>query len=80
MIGNFIVDFYCPQAKLAIELDGSGHYSDEKKVDDEKRTKKLALQNIRVIRFANIDIDRNFSGVCAEIDRQIKFSIHPPAT
>ena len=72
IIGNFIVDFYCPKAKLVIELDGSQHYKENKKVYDEKRTDFLKSLNIVVLRFTNLDINNNFPGVCKMIDVTIK--------
>lgn len=41
IIGNYIVDFYCPKSKLAIEIDGGQHYSGKVKQDDVERDKKL---------------------------------------
>lgn len=72
IIDNFIVDFYCHQAKLAIELDGSQHYTDKGQLHDSNRTKVLEHYGISVLRFSNKDIDDNFEGVCFVIDRAIK--------
>ncbi len=71
-IGNYIVDFYCAKAKLAIELDGSGHYEKEQVQKDDFRTKELEKIGLTVIRICNLDIDRNFIGVCDYIDKIIK--------
>ena len=70
-IDNFIADFYCFRAKLIIELDGGGHYEPENKIQDEIRTKILKKYGLKVIRFCNLDIDKNFYGVCTVIDREI---------
>jgi very-short-patch-repair endonuclease len=67
-IGNFIVDFYCHKAKLAVEVDGSQHYTDEGLEYDRERTAILGGYGLRVIRFSNVDVDRNFRGVCRVID------------
>ena len=73
VFGNYIVDFYCPQAKLAVELDGSQHYEREKLEYDRQRTECLEkTYGITVIRFPNSDINQRFEGVCQEIDRRIK--------
>lgn len=72
IIDNFVADFYCHQARLVIELDGSGHYSDEGLLHDKERTAVLEQHDIQVLRFSNIDIDENFEGVCFMIDRTIK--------
>ena len=70
--GNYILDFYCSKAKLAIELDGSGHYTDEQKKADESRTADLNSKGIEVLRFSNLEVDTNFYEVCSEIDKRIK--------
>jgi very-short-patch-repair endonuclease len=66
-IGQYIVDFYCSQAKLAVELDGSQHYTQESKEYDQRRSEALGTQGIRVLRFTNKDVDRNFVSVCEAI-------------
>ncbi len=72
IIGNFIADFYCPQIKLVIELDGSQHYSDEGLSYDENRTKIINEHGIEVIRISNTEIDSNFINVCSYINEEIK--------
>ena len=74
-IGNYIVDFYCAKAKIAIELDGSGHYDPEKMDADLLRTAEIQKQNIKVLRFCNKDIDKNFYAVCTQIDNETKNSL-----
>ena len=70
-IDEYIVDFYCFRAKLVIELDGGGHYYDESQRKDAIRTKKLEAYGLKVIRFCNTDVDRNFYGVCTVIDNEV---------
>ena len=79
-IGEYIVDFYCARARLVIELDGGGHYSDEQKVQDKKRTAKLNEFNLSVLRFSNNDVTENFYGVCEAIDREVKKSLPQSAS
>ena len=74
-IGNYIVDFYCAKANLAIELDGGGHYTPEKMEEDANRTQMLQKQGVKVLRFCNKDIDKNFYGVCTVIDDKVKNSL-----
>ena len=74
-VGNYIVDFYCAKARLVIELDGGGHYTDEQIKKDNERTAELKKLNLQVVRICNLDIDRNFLGVCEYIDNIIKNSI-----
>lgn len=69
VIGNYIVDFYCHQAKLVVELDGSQHCTPEKKEYDKKRTAYLESQGLVVLRFSNLDVTRQFRNVCEEIYR-----------
>jgi len=71
-IGNYIVDFYCAKVGLVLELDGSGHYEPEQMQKDMIRTTELESMKLRVLRICNVDIDRNFSGVCEYIDNAVK--------
>lgn len=72
LIGNYIADFYCAKAHLVIELDGSGHYEEKQQQKDNFRTEKLEEENLTVLRFSNLDVDKNFRGVCEYIDWYIK--------
>ena len=71
-IGQYIVDFYCAKANLVIELDGGGHYDPEAQKMDKIRTDYLEEHGLKVIRFCNRDIDRNFYCVCTVIDTEVK--------
>ena len=71
-IDQFIVDFYCSKAHLVIELDGSQHYTVEGITYDQIRSEILNQYQLEVMRFSNVEIDRNFQGVCGEIDRKVK--------
>ncbi len=73
-IGNFIVDFYCHKAKFVIEIDGSQHFSVDGIRNDEFRTEILEEFDLRVIRFSNNQVNKNFSGVCEYIDMIVKSS------
>ena len=57
---------------LAVELDGGQHYEDAGKAYDEHRTAYLQQQGIQVLRFSNLDVMRNFDGVCRQIDIEVK--------
>ena len=67
IIGNYIADFYCHQAKLIIELDGSQHLDPSALIYDEQRTAYFDSLGLRVIRYYNTDITTNFEGVCQHI-------------
>ena len=70
--GNFILDFYCAAAKLAIELDGSQHYGEEGLAKDAERTRFLESNGIVVLRFPNTDVTGNLRGVCELIDLTVQ--------
>ena len=70
IIGNYIADFYCHQAKLVVELDGSQHYDPEEQEKDAERTRYLESQGLKVLRFSNLDVTRRFRGVCEAIDME----------
>ena len=72
VIGQYIVDFYCAQAGLVLEVDGGQHYEERQKAYDEERTKMLNNNGIEVIRIANNEIDRNFLGVCQYLELRIE--------
>lgn len=72
IVGNFILDFYCPQASLAIEVDGGQHYEDEIIKQDEQRTIILQSLWIKTVRFTNLDVLNNFDQVCLAIDEEVK--------
>ena len=66
-VAGFILDFYCSEAKLAIELDGSGHLENNQAQHDQARTKALEDKGIRVLRFWNSDVLNNTQAVLEEI-------------
>ena len=70
--GNYILDFYCAVAKLAIELDGSQHYEVQGQLYDSQRTAWLNSMGIQVLRFSNLDVLQNLSGVCQTIDMTVQ--------
>ena len=72
VIGNYIADFYCHKAKLVVELDGSQHYDPSEMEYENKRTAYLESQGLRVLRFTNLDILREFRSVCEKIDMTVK--------
>ena len=72
VLGKYIADFYCATAQLVVELDGSGHYTEQGKANDEERTAFLEKYGITVIRIPNYRIHKNFRGVCEYIDNEVK--------
>jgi very-short-patch-repair endonuclease len=72
IIGNYIVDFYCHGARLAVELDGSQHYETEEQLRDLQRTNYLNEQGVEVLRFTNLQVLRDFDAVCAHIHSAVQ--------
>ena len=68
VIGRYIVDFYCPPAKLVIEIDGSQHYEEQGLIRDKIRTETLNQYGLSVLRFTNGQVNRDFRNVCLCID------------
>ena len=64
IIGNYIVDFYCAEKRIVIELDGSQHFEEENERKDVVRDKYLNSLGITVLRFSNRDINERFESVC----------------
>lgn len=64
-IGSYIIDFYCPEKKLAIELEGSQHLLN--KAYDERRDKNVSTDGIVVIRFLDTEVFQNLHGVLEKI-------------
>ena len=62
-LGRYILDFFCLDAMLAVELDGGGHNQAEQAEYDEERTKELESSGIRVIRFWNNDVLKHTDAV-----------------
>ncbi|OGY43807.1 MAG: hypothetical protein A3B89_03780 [Candidatus Buchananbacteria bacterium RIFCSPHIGHO2_02_FULL_40_13] len=76
-IGNYIVDFFCPELKLVIEVDGANHSFDEKSEQyDTERKKYIESQGIKVIRFGNNEIKDNLIGVLEVVYKETSAN-HP---
>jgi very-short-patch-repair endonuclease len=67
IIGNYIVDFYCPRAKLIIEIDGGQHYTDKGIEEDKKRDEYMRDLGFKVLRFSSREIIKNLDGVMQKI-------------
>ncbi|MBP3441525.1 MAG: endonuclease domain-containing protein [Clostridia bacterium] len=72
VIDNYIADFYCHQARLVIELDGSQHFENSGLLKDKIRTQRIEARNLTVIRIPNNEVNYNFDGVCEYIDCIVK--------
>ena len=76
VLGRYIVDFYCAQANLVIELDDSQHYQTAEQEKDAERTAFLEQYGLCVVRIPNNAVNENFRGVCEYIDNLVK---QPPS-
>ena len=72
VIDCYIVDFYCHDARMIVELDGSQHYEPDKQLRDQERTRNLEMRGLMVIRIPNNEVTRNFRGVCEYIDHCVR--------
>ncbi|MDO4747556.1 MAG: endonuclease domain-containing protein [Eubacteriales bacterium] len=78
VIGNYIVDFYCASAKLVVELDGSQHFDTSGLEKDKLRDEYLTSLDLTVLRYTNLEIHKNLTGVCDDIWNHVSTS--PPPT
>lgn len=69
-VGSYILDFYCPTLRLAVELDGSQHNRESHKEYDAARSAYLEDQGIVVLRFWNHDVLKNLAGVLDRLEQQ----------
>lgn len=70
-VGRYIIDFYCPSLRVAIEIDGGQHNATNIKYDM-NRTDYLTKQNISVIRYWNNEVLNNLEGVYSDLVQKIK--------
>ena len=72
VIGKYIVDFYCSEKKIVIELDGSHQFESQ---NDAQRDAYLQSIGITVLRYWNAEIHKNFRGVCADIAKHLEIEV-----
>jgi len=71
-IGQYIVDFYCKDLQLAIEVDGSIHFEQNQEQKDVIRQKRLNSLGVHVIRFSNLEVKNDLSWVLSKIKIEIE--------
>jgi very-short-patch-repair endonuclease len=71
-VDNYILDFYAPEQKLAVEADGGQHYAEAGMDADKIRKHFLLSRGIKILRFSNGDILLNTKGVCEVIHRALR--------
>ena len=74
-IGNYIVDFYISSKNTVIEIDGSQHFKEGDSLQDESRDSDLKKLGLKVIRYTNLDINRNFDLVCKDLLKKLEVDI-----
>src|SRR5574341_241093 len=70
-IGLYIVDFYCPEQSLVIEVDGDSHADAEQIQKDQRRDRYLQSIGLRVVRYKNDDIMKNLDGVLEDLQTRV---------
>ena len=71
-IGHYIVDFYCPELKLIIEVDGESHFFEDAQAYDKIRDKFMLELGLTTIRITNIEIMQNIDGVCEYLQQHVQ--------
>jgi very-short-patch-repair endonuclease len=77
-IGPYILDFYCDDARLAVEIDGDGHLHPDQSAHDGRRTEWLNVRGITVYRIAARDVLSNLEGVLESIKQRVRVPPPPP--
>ena len=72
VISKYIVDFYCAEKQLAIEVDGTEHREEKNLIKDRERTAFLNKLGVKVIRYSNKDIRDRFKNVCQDIYNRVE--------
>ena len=71
-VDQYVLDFYCPRLKLAIEVDGESHFMPGAEEQDKARQEYIEAYGIRFLRFMNPDVCENIDGVCQDIYDKIE--------
>lgn len=77
-IGNYVVDFYCPECKLGIELDGEKYFNSLAIEYDLRRTQFLSARNIRLLRFENREVFEHPDALLGAIRKHLTTPSPPP--
>jgi len=75
-IENFILDFYCPKLKLAIEVDGDVHHYRKKQVLDSRKDKLLKNEGIKLVRLNNYDLEEDYESIILYLEDIFKKRAH----
>jgi very-short-patch-repair endonuclease len=67
-LGNYIVDFYCSERQIVVEVDGDSHFTEDAQEYDAQRTAFLQVHGLQIIRFTNNEVLHCFEAVCERIE------------
>ena len=70
-VSTYVVDFYCPELKLAVEIDGGSHFQKGSEDNDRQRQTFIESFGIRFLRFTNEDVFKNLEGVIEAVRRTV---------
>jgi very-short-patch-repair endonuclease len=71
-VDQYVLDFYCPHLKVAIEVDGDSHFAIGAKEYDEHREQHIGTYGIHFLRFTNADVSNNLDGVLQSIFQHVE--------
>lgn len=80
-IDNLVIDFYCPELKLAIEVDGDAHYYQDKIEMDKRKDQRLHEEGIQLIRLKNKDLEEDYESTVIYLEDKFKaraYELHKP--
>ena len=78
-IGPYVVDFYCPTLKPAVEIDGDSHFENQRPHDEKRRNAFIESFGIKFLRFTNLDVYKNIDGVLEAIAQAVdELRVSPP--
>lgn len=71
-VDNYVIDFYCPELKLALEVDGDVHYYPDKLEADKRKYKKLEEEGIQLVRLKNEDLEEDYESAVIYLEDRFK--------
>ena len=71
-VDNYVIDFYCPELKLALEVDGDVHYYPDKLEADKRKNKQLQEEGIQLIRLKNEDLEEDYESAVIYLEYKFK--------
>jgi len=71
-VGPYVVDFYCPALKLAIEIDGDSHFQPGEQEKDRRREEHIESFGVQFLRFRNNEVRENLRGVLEAVYRKVR--------